>query len=591
MRARLKYWKHAAAGLLIAATVGATAHGQVFGPATVIDSFENPTGIANIVSQADPIYVSHAQSALGVTHGANSLELKLTGGGSQFGGDSLVGWAVQDDFTAASNPVGYAAWQTAAANPTYWNLKYDITMLPGAWTGTDFEDGGTHWSFPRVGLSYDGGFAGISVGTNIWNLTGKTTVTVPLTSLTQTGVPIPVDSAFYGLLIGSHNRFQTPASGSVPYYIDRVRLQPAPATGPVTLFSWETPDNPATTTVNEALEGWTDIGLNAASATSLGDAFAHTNSVTTYQVKNAANTANVFPTLGTHSMKIDTTSQDPAYVAPGNTTGLTQTYGFRWGTEYILDTANPVNETAAQVQSKITNLAGKINGADSIQFDVSLSDPVADSDIINGRGIFQGGATATLPGFLSVAMSIQDSRGTFFQYDLPSINADVLQAMILEQNNDGNSPEEPITMTFPIAAFTGRGASAAQYPTITAAPIPLDSTSLRINLALNFNNGPVILHIDNFRVLTPILLDADFNRHGQVNGVDLGVWKAAFNTNGNGDANEDGISDGADVLKWQQQLGNAAAGATPPIGAVPEPAAVTLLAIGSLLAKRRIRQS
>ena len=594
MRARSSSCFLALGALAASLTLGAAAHGQVFGPATVIDSFENPTGIANVAAQADPIYVSHAQSNLGVTQGAASLNVKMTGGGNAFLSDSLSGWAVQDDFTAANNPAGYAAWQTAAANPAFWNLKYDITLLPGAWTGTDFDDGGTHWSFPRVGLSYDGGFAQVQSGTNLWNLSGKTTMTVPLTSLTQAGVPIPTNSTFYGVLLGSNQRFQTPAGGGVNYYIDKVRLQPAPVTGPTTLFSWETPDNPGTPNVNEALEGWSAQGLNAPNATSLGDLYAHTDSVTTYSVRNAANTANVFPTAGTHSLKIDTTSQDPAYVAPGNNTGFTQSYGFRWGTNLVLDStidADDSTQTAEEAanQAKITNLVKKINGADSIQFDLTISDPIADANP-DGRGIFQGGNTSNIPGFLSIAMHISDNRGTFFQYDAPALDGATMNSLVIEQNNDGNAPEEPITITMPIAAFTNRsGGTQATIPSIAASPMPENSDFLRIGLALNFNNGPVIAHIDNFRVLTAIALEADFNRHGQVNGTDLGVWKTAFGVNGNGDADEDGDSDGADLLKWQQQLGNIAAGATPPVGAVPEPATLALGALGALWAGARRR--
>jgi hypothetical protein len=566
------------------ALVAAPAFGQVFSAVKIVDSFEDPTGIANVTQQADPISLAISQSTIGATQGSRSMLAELSGGGSLFSGDSLTGWALQDTVTAANNPTGYAGWQTATANPDYWNFQFDITTTADSWTNAHSlaaQDGGTDWSYPRIGLGYDGGFAQITAGTNLYNYVGKTTVSIPLSQLTQAGVPIPTDSSFYNILIGAQNRFEpaSPTTGA-KWYIDKLRLRPASVTGAIQLFSWETPDNPATTTVNEAMEGWSDVGVNAPTATSPGDRYAHTDSVTTYSVLKppGGGAGNAFPTAGTHSLKIDTTSQDPLYVNP---LGLPQSYGFRWGTSMILNAGSPPEgQTAVEVQNKITNMANLINNAESIQFDVAFSDPVADENP-DGRGIFQGGSTATLPGFLSVAVSIQDSRGTFFQQSNNTLsNGANIQAVILEQNPDGNSPDEPVTFTFPIANFLGAGGSASMYPSLLATPIPLDSTSLRINIALNFNNGPVIAHIDNFRVLTAIKLDADFNRHGQVNGTDLGVWRTAFNSTDLGDADEDGDSDGADILKWQQQLGNAALTATPPVGAVPEPSGVLLIALG-----------
>ena len=83
-------------------------------------------------------------------------------------------------------------------------------------------------------------------------------------------------------------------------------------------------------------------------------------------------------------------------------------------------------------------------------------------------------------------------------------------------------------------------------------------------------------------------LTADFDDNGVVNNLDLGIWKGAFNVNAQGDANGDGLSDGADLLAWQRQLGSTAAAAA--IGAVPEPAAAALVLAGvAALASRRRR--
>jgi hypothetical protein len=83
---------------------------------------------------------------------------------------------------------------------------------------------------------------------------------------------------------------------------------------------------------------------------------------------------------------------------------------------------------------------------------------------------------------------------------------------------------------------------------------------------------------------------ADFNHDGTVNGPDLAVWKAAFGANANGDADGDGDSDGRDFLIWQRRLGATSSAAS--AGAVPEPAALGLLAIsGVFVAFYRKRRS
>jgi hypothetical protein len=75
-------------------------------------------------------------------------------------------------------------------------------------------------------------------------------------------------------------------------------------------------------------------------------------------------------------------------------------------------------------------------------------------------------------------------------------------------------------------------------------------------------------------VMSPPVLNADFDGNGVVDSQDLAVWAAGFGsigqtTSASGDANGDGVVDGADLLVWQRQLTGAEALA----GSVPEPAA------------------
>jgi hypothetical protein len=91
-------------------------------------------------------------------------------------------------------------------------------------------------------------------------------------------------------------------------------------------------------------------------------------------------------------------------------------------------------------------------------------------------------------------------------------------------------------------------------------------------------------------LLTAPTEDADFDDDTDVDDVDFAAWQSGFGldtgaTHAGGDANGDGAVDGRDFAIWQRQFNDAA----PPIGAVPEPAALTLagLALAPLAARAR----
>lgn len=105
---------------------------------------------------------------------------------------------------------------------------------------------------------------------------------------------------------------------------------------------------------------------------------------------------------------------------------------------------------------------------------------------------------------------------------------------------------------------------------------PAEAVEARLTFVFiqpDLDSGSV--HIDLASLL--ILLDADFNADGNVDGEDLATWKTGFGlssgaTRSQGDADGDGDTDGHDFLVWQRQFGQVAVSAlSAPARPVPEP--------------------
>jgi hypothetical protein len=570
---------------------------QAFPSPVLLESFENPGGVASVVPIADPIYVGHSQSTIGATRGANSLLLELEGAfvtddGISGGWGAIGGSAVQRDFLAG-NPADaaqVAAFQAVAADPSAWNLLFDVTTTADSWTNAplttaaDPIDTGPTRAALRVGFSYtddlgNPGFGQFNSG-SLYGGVGKQTILVPMSTLIQSGVPLGALSTYYQVQFGGDSNRFAPGNAAAPatpdpttgakYFIDNIRLKPATPVVPEILFNWE----------DGTLQGWSDAGRAG-----------HEN---TYEISNstfgAVNYNNGDPILAPtgKSLLIDTSNGT----------------GFRWGMGYLLDSDpdnDPMTPVNAGIQSQITTLARKLNKADVIQFDLVYSDP-ANTDP-------GAGPVAITPilhaGFMKVVMGIwHDIDGTGgpdsqFQFDngfatdalgnnVAIQDEGVAIAVTSEITPDMISPDEPLTVSFRLADFFQVVGGA---PTnLKSTPIPENTNHLEFAITIQGNGGQTILaHIDNFRLLSSIALDADFDHDGDVDGADLVKWKADFSAqNGLSDADDNGVTDGNDFLIWQRQLGNDATPAVASTGAVPEPASAALAA-GSLAAIALVR--
>lgn len=89
-----------------------------------------------------------------------------------------------------------------------------------------------------------------------------------------------------------------------------------------------------------------------------------------------------------------------------------------------------------------------------------------------------------------------------------------------------------------------------------------------------------------FRVMTKLIEEADFNADGEVDALDLADWELAYSTSSVGDADGDGITTGLDFLIWQEQFWRHTS-APSSVATVPEPTALVLC--GEMLAVLSLR--
>lgn len=228
-------------------------------------------------------------------------------------------------------------------------------------------------------------------------------VTLTMTSPTSAHVSVPFapskalsisnSSTFYNVILQSNGNW----TGTVDFAVDNMKFTGVPVFEEHTLFSWETPDNPGTPSVDERFEGWVQ-NPTASPATPL--------SITSTGA-----------TDGSSALQIDRT-QIPN--------------GFSWGSVYALDAT-----TTPSDQTTIDDLVTRINGATQIAIDITFEDQFPIS-----------------PSYSNLWLAFQDESGNYYQapspgFDLVEASEPVTQTLIFDLADfvDDGDPENLIYLT------------------------------------------------------------------------------------------------------------------------------------------------
>ena len=112
----------------------------------------------------------------------------------------------------------------------------------------------------------------------------------------------------------------------------------------------------------------------------------------------------------------------------------------------------------------------------------------------------------------------------------------------------------------------------------------LSTNAAAVNAVQAIHPGGDVGSPGSFGSVTPVV-DADFNNDNVINGADFLIWQRGFGTgatNATGDADGNGAVNAADLAIWKSSFGIPPAVAA--IGAVPEPAALTLAGLAAIFA-------
>jgi hypothetical protein len=413
-------------------------------------------------------YIEHNQvNGIGNTSGAGALRVEA--------GRSSVenaGWAIRLDPTSGTG--AFDAFAQVAEDESLWFLEFDVTLPAGEFGDPNIVDPGSQYQL-NIGVNSDellgdlGGFRqkGDLLGNlNFYNndMGGLLNIRIPMTDL-----PLAAGSAFYQLSIGqSHDPlFDTSNGEGIDMYFDNFRFTQAPPTVATTLFSWETPDNPATTNIDERFEGWSDAGANPNDAGTTVHSIVSNNPPTSGAVTDGQ--------FALQIQRTDIPDETPNY------------QGFRWGSVWGLSSDNGQGGTVPEIQQRIDEMKAAINGSSFIAFDLRIDDPDPNE-----------------PSWTRFGMAFSDGTNWFDA-----------------EGDDIGAPPVGTTGTYmiPTSVFD------------TGTLLYLDEEGLApsnfLGMAISTNgNAPGRYQIDNLRVITEIVgLPGDFDGDDDVDGRDLLVWQ------------------------------------------------------------------
>jgi hypothetical protein len=431
----------------------------------------------------------------------------------------------------AADTVRYPLWNQAAGNLAGFALDFDVVTTADSFSHVTLPSGGymlldvaVNSASPNFPTVYN-----VSPPGNFINTASTFHVSIPMTSL-----PVAQNSGYYQLSIGS-NSSSFPESGvGIRYFVDNIRfkaLAPPKQTVSSTIFSWETPDNPSTPTVDERFEGWTE-----------GYQPGHTHSIVTAPAHG--------PTDGTHALNIHRVDLDNA---PDDANSAF----FTWGSQYVLNSdPNQNGQIDTAIQGKINSLAAKLNSATRVAFDVSFDPSAFDAS----------------PTYAKFGLSFDDGTHSF-QTEFPFFSP-----------QNATSPTT-LTMDLPLTAFTQGSLNLDQTG------IANGTHSLRIVMSTNVNglfaggsSTPIDFQVDNFRLITEVSgVPGDYDNDGVVDAGDYVAWRKAMATPSTQLLNEvsgttPGVVTTEDYAAWRARFGNTT-GAGSSLGAssaVPEPSGIAL---------------
>lgn len=288
-------------------------------------------------------------------------------------------------------------------------------------------------------------------------------VAIPFAADNEMSISSP--STFYDLGFQSNGGF----GGSVDFAIDNILFTGVPVFEEHTLFSWETPDNPATPGVNEQLEGWmpnptVSPQTQALSITSTG------------------------ATDGNSALQLDRTLLED---------------GFTWGSAFALNSdtdPDPNVETIDPViQGQIDDFVTRINGATQIAIDITYEDQFPIS-----------------PTYSQLFLAFSDETGAYYQAGSSSF--DINNAV----------PGTMETLIFDLAAFDDFNSD----KNLAVDGLEGGTNAFGIVLGTGTDDGAVY-QIDNFRLISEVTSDSgDFDGDGDVDGNDFLVWQRGGSPNG-----------------------------------------------------------